>query len=175
MTMRNLKTPIVELVVELMIASLLLIGMSATSWAGTPTTRDDSVTLIHLDEYNDYFAGDETLASLRAGEYEFVVTNRIKYQYDNRSASEFLTLADNDLFVGGRLALNKAQDQTLLTAVVVEMNTAETFFNIETKRRFGDNVVLELRVQDLSGADSGEPAYAFSGGDYIQWQIVRNF
>ena len=73
--MRNLKTPIVELVVELMIASLLLIGMSATSWAGTPTTRDDSVTLIHLDEYNDYFAGDETLASLRAGEYEFVVTN----------------------------------------------------------------------------------------------------
>ena len=70
--MRNLKT----LFVELVIASLLVAGMSATSWGDTPTTRDDGVTVIHLDEYNGYFAADETLASLRAGEYEFVVTNR---------------------------------------------------------------------------------------------------
>ena len=70
--MRNLKTLIVELVIGL----LLVVGMSAASWADTPTTRDDGVTVIHLDEYNGYFAADETLASLRAGAYEFVVTNR---------------------------------------------------------------------------------------------------
>ena len=70
--MRNLKT----LFVELLIGSLLVAGMSAAAWADTPTTRDDGVTVIHLDEYNGYFAAEETLASLRAGEYEFVVTNR---------------------------------------------------------------------------------------------------
>ena len=32
--------------------------------------------MIHLDEYNGYFAAKETLAGLKAGEYEFVVTNK---------------------------------------------------------------------------------------------------
>ncbi len=169
--MRNLKT----LFVELVIASLLVAGMSATSWADTPTTRDDSVTVIQLDEYNGYFAADETFASHKAGEYEFVATNRMEYQYDNRSASESLTLADNDLFVGGRLALNGVQDTALLAGVFVDMDTTETFFNIETERRFGDKLLLELHVQDITDANSGEPAYAFGLEDYIQWQIVRNF
>ena len=44
--------------------------------ADLPTTRDDGVTVIHLDEYSGYFSAKETLASLKAGEYEFVVTNR---------------------------------------------------------------------------------------------------
>ncbi len=54
MTMRkgNLKTRFVELGVELVIASLLVGGMSAALWADTPTTRDDGVTVIHLDEHN---------------------------------------------------------------------------------------------------------------------------
>ncbi len=169
--MINLKT----LFVELVIASLLVAGMSAALWADTPTTRDDGVTVIHLDEYNGYFAADETQASLKAGEYEFVVSNRMEYQYDNRSASEPLTLADNDLSVGGRLALNDAQDTALLAGVVVDMDTTETFFNIETERRFGDNVVLEVRARAITGADLGETAYALGRDGYIQWRIVRNF
>ena len=173
--MRNLKAPFLELVAELVLASLLLAGMSATSWAGTPTTRDDSVTVIHFDEYNGYFSAEETLTSRKVGEYEFVVTNRMEYQYETRSAGELLTLADNNLYIGGRLALNDAQDTALLAGVVFDMDTAETFFNFETERRLGDNVVRKLRVKDITGAYSGEPAYAFSRDGYIQLQIVRNF
>ena len=169
--MRNLKT----LFVELLIASLLVAGMSGPLWADTPTTRDDGVTVIHLDEYNGFFAADETLASLKASEYDFIVTNRMEYQYDNRSANEPLTLAHNDLFVGSRLALNGAQDTALLAGFIVDMDTAEMFLNIEAERRFGDNLVLELRIQPITGADSGEPAYAFSQGDYIQLRIARYF
>lgn len=33
-------------------------------------------TTIHLDQYNGYFAAQETLAGLKPGEYEFVVTNK---------------------------------------------------------------------------------------------------
>jgi hypothetical protein len=44
--------------------------------AGTPVTRADGVTVIHLDEYNGYFAAEETIVELKAGEYEFVVTNK---------------------------------------------------------------------------------------------------
>ena len=31
---------------------------------------------IHLDQYNGYFSAKETLAGLKPGEYEFVVTNK---------------------------------------------------------------------------------------------------
>ncbi len=31
---------------------------------------------IHLDEHNGYFSAKETLAGLKPGEYEFVVTNK---------------------------------------------------------------------------------------------------
>ncbi len=127
---------------------------------------------------------DESFAAAVAGfEYTFYQVAEsaadigflMEYQYDNRSASEPLTLADNDLFVGGRLALNDAQDTALLAGVVVDMDTAETFFNIEAERRFGDSVVVELRIRVITGADLGEPAYAFSRDDYIQLQVARFF
>ena len=56
---------------------LLLLTMLATSVtnAATPTTKD-GVTTIHLDEYNGYFAAQETLASLKPGVYDFVVNNK---------------------------------------------------------------------------------------------------
>ena len=62
---------------DLVIVGLLVGAMlTATAWAGTPETREDGVTVIHLDEYSGYFSAEETLASLEAGEYEFIVTNR---------------------------------------------------------------------------------------------------
>lgn len=39
----------------------------------------------------------------------------------------------------------------------------------------GDNIILELRVRAITGAELGEPAYAFSRDDYAQLQIARYF
>ena len=50
--------------------------MTATSFAEQPVTREDGVTVIHLDQYGGYFAAKETVAGLKAGEYEFVITNK---------------------------------------------------------------------------------------------------
>jgi len=36
----------------------------------------NGVTTIHLDQYGGYFETKETLGSLKAGTYEFVVTNK---------------------------------------------------------------------------------------------------
>ena len=58
------------------LAAVLLGGLASAALAGTPETRADGVTVIHLDEYNGYFAAEETVAGLKAGEYEFVITNR---------------------------------------------------------------------------------------------------
>ena len=47
---------------RLAVASLL-----STNWvyAEHPTTREDGVTVIHLDEYNGYFAAKETVGGLK--------------------------------------------------------------------------------------------------------------
>ncbi|MEL7450067.1 MAG: hypothetical protein AAFN78_12715 [Pseudomonadota bacterium] len=69
-------------------------ALSQAAFADLPTTRDDGVTVIHLDEYNGYFAAEETLASLKAGEYEFVITNRadklVGFQIQNIETRETL-------------------------------------------------------------------------------------
>ena len=71
-----------------------LLAVSHSAFADLPTTRDDGVTVIHLDEYSGYFSAEETLASLKAGEYEFVITNRsdklVGWQLQNNTTREHL-------------------------------------------------------------------------------------
>ncbi|GJM11385.1 MAG: hypothetical protein DHS20C11_36610 [Lysobacteraceae bacterium] len=73
---------------------LFSLAFATTSLADLPTTRDDGVTVIHLDEYNGYFSAVETLASLQVGDYEFVVTNRadkvVGFQIQNLKSHETL-------------------------------------------------------------------------------------
>ncbi len=74
---------------------LLILGLQGpVALAGTPETRADGVTVIHLDEYNGYFAAEETVAGLAAGEYEFVITNRanklVGFQVQNLKTRETL-------------------------------------------------------------------------------------
>lgn len=74
----------------------LVVGLAGAAWADTPTTRDDGVTVIHLDEYNGYFAAEETLAGLKPGDYEFVVTNKagklVGFQIQNFGTREQLDM-----------------------------------------------------------------------------------
>ncbi len=53
----------------------LLFASTFSANAATPVT-ENGITRIHLDQYNGYFAARETLAGLKPGRYEFVVTNR---------------------------------------------------------------------------------------------------
>ncbi|RVU32745.1 MULTISPECIES: hypothetical protein [Neptunomonas] len=78
---------------------VLLAAVAAAPFAtaGTPETRADGVTVINLDQYGGHFTADETLADLKAGEYEFVVTNKtdkiVGFQIQN-----FKTHAGLDMF-----------------------------------------------------------------------------
>ncbi|RRQ21581.1 hypothetical protein [Thiohalobacter thiocyanaticus] len=63
-----------KLIMSLMLLMSVL-GLTGVGHAATPETVD-GVTVIHLDEYNGYFAARETLAGLKPGKYRFVVTNK---------------------------------------------------------------------------------------------------
>lgn len=99
----------------------------------------------------------------------------LEYQYDGRNESEPLTIADNDVFVGTRLALNDTQDTSLLAGIAYDVDSGETFVNIEAERRFGEDWVLEMRARGFSGADPNDITYSFVSDDYVQLQISKFF
>jgi len=99
----------------------------------------------------------------------------LEYQYDGRDEREPFTVNDNDIFVGTRLALNDTQDTSLLAGVAWDVDTGETFLNVEAERRFGDDVAVELRMRSFSGAKPGDITWSVSRDDYVQLQIAKYF
>ena len=57
-----------------LICATILLGANVA--LGAPPITKDGVTTIHLEEYNGYFAAKETLAPLKAGTYDIVITNK---------------------------------------------------------------------------------------------------
>ena len=99
----------------------------------------------------------------------------LEYQYDGRNALEPATFADNDVFLGTRLALNDVQDTAILAGVTYDVDTGETFVNVEAERRLGEHWFAELRVRAASGANPGEATYWLQQDDYVQLQIARYY
>ena len=99
----------------------------------------------------------------------------IEYQYDGRGDTEPLTIADNDLFIGARFALNDTQDTTVLAGLVRDLDTGELIFNVEAERRLGDSFVIELRARLFSGADSADLTYSLASDDYLQLKLTKYF
>ena len=99
----------------------------------------------------------------------------LEYQYDGRNDLEPFTINDNDIFVGTRLALNDTQDTSVLAGVAYDVDTGETFLNIEAERRFGDDIAFELRVRAFSGAGPQDITYSIVRDDYVQIQIAKYF
>ena len=99
----------------------------------------------------------------------------LEYQYDGRDELEPITIADNDVFIGTRLALNDVQDTAVLAGISYDIKTGETFVNIEAERRFGEDWFVELRVRAFSGAEQGDKTYWLQQDDYAQLSIARYF
>ena len=99
----------------------------------------------------------------------------LELQYDGRDEDEPLTLADNDLFAGIRLALNDTQNTTMLAGMGYDLETSETYLNIEAERRLGEDTMLELRARIFTNANPGDTSYAIENDDYLQLQLSRYF
>jgi hypothetical protein len=99
----------------------------------------------------------------------------LEYQVDGRDEREPVTIADNDVFVGSRLAFNDVQDSAVLAGVSYDIDTGETFVNIEAERRFGEDWFAELRVRTIAGARPGDATYWLQSDDYVQLNVAWYF
>jgi hypothetical protein len=94
-----------------------------------------------------------------------------EYLFDDRSAAAPPTAFDNDVFLGARLALNDASDTSVLAGIAIDVNTHETFINIEAERRFGDRLSAQLRLRAFGNSEPGEALYPFERDDYVQLRL----
>jgi len=99
----------------------------------------------------------------------------LEYQYDGRNEFEPITIADSDLFFGMRLALNDVQDATLLAGVAYDLDSGESFLNVEAERRLGDDWVAELKARAFSGARPGDTTWWLRRDSYLQFSLARYF
>ncbi len=130
------------------------------------------------DGYADTFAaavGGVEYTFYQVGESDADIGLLVEYQYDGRSETEPFTLADNDVFLATRIALNDVQDTTVLAGLTFDTQSNETFVNVEAERRLGDDYVLELRARFFSGAEPEDLSFAIEGDDYLQLQLTRYF
>lgn len=117
-------------------------------------------TIGRFDQRNLAFEREDYIGAIGGAEhtlYGIADTNAdlgliAEYAYDSRGDLA-LTPFDNDLVLGGRLALNDAQDTSALFTAAFDTRTAETVLRLEAERRLGDSFKLELVGQSFLNTD----------------------
>lgn len=98
-----------------------------------------------------------------------------EYLWDERGESA-PTPFQNDLFLGGRLALNDIPGTTLLGGAVVDLDNDGAFINIEASRRLGSDYALSIEARVFSNVDPRDTTlYPVRNDDYLQLELTRYF
>lgn len=97
-----------------------------------------------------------------------------EYHYDERG-STFISVFNDDIALGTRIAFNDAQSSEALIGLVLDRETGGKFFNIEASRRIGDSWLLEAQGRFFSGQKTSDPIFVFNRDDYIELFLTYNF
>ena len=96
--------------------------------------------------------------------------------YDGRDQGEApTTTADNDVFVGARLALNDIQDTSALLGVVVDVEDGSTALFVEAERRIGDSWKIEVEGRIFFGVGNSNPLSAIEDDDFAVLRLSYFF
>ncbi len=97
-----------------------------------------------------------------------------EYSHDSRG-QDALSVFQNDLFLGSRLALNDVQSTALLVGGAIDLDTGSLFLSIEGDRRVADGWTVEVEGRVFGNTEPTEPLFAFRRDDYLRVAVVRFF
>ena len=97
-----------------------------------------------------------------------------EYHFDGRGETA-LTIFQDDIAMGTRLAFNDAQSSSLLAGMVFDRDYGSVFANIEASRRLGDSFLMELESRLFLDTPSNDLASAIRQDDYIELTLSYNF
>lgn len=108
-----------------------------------------------------------------------------EYLYDGRDDFELAAPGDvsdapptafqNDVFAGGRFALNDAQDTALLAGAIADAETGSTAILIEGERRLGDSWFVEIESRLFLAVDEEDALVPFEDDDFVTFRLTRHF
>lgn len=73
----------------------------------------------------------------------------LEYLYDDRPADTYLTLFDDDIFIGTRILGNDVAGTQLLGGVIVDRDSRDLFWSLEASRRLGGSTRLVFETRGL--------------------------
>ncbi len=98
-----------------------------------------------------------------------------EYLWDERG-KDADTPFQNDLFVGGRLALNDMAGTAILGGAVVDLDNDSLFLNLEATARLNGSTAVGIQARLFSHIDPADSTfYAIRNDDYIELEITRYF
>lgn len=98
-----------------------------------------------------------------------------EYLWDERQ-EEADTPFQNDLFLGGRLALNDMAGTAILGGAVVDLDNDSLFLNFEATARLNGSTAIGLQARLFSNVDPADTTfYSIRNDDYIELEITRYF
>ncbi len=95
-----------------------------------------------------------------------------EYVFDDRDNGWLPTVYENDIMGGLRLAVNDMADSTLLLGVIRDLDSGSTIIALESSRRLGENIRLNLDASFFIDMDYSDPAYAMAKDDFIKLEMV---
>lgn len=143
---------------------------NATLWKAEVIGRFDQRNLAF--EREDYVAA---IAGLEHTLYGVAESNAdlgliAEYAYDSRG-DDALTIFENDVVLGARLALNDTQDTSALFTTTIDTETAETLLRLEAERRIGEIAKLSIEGGAFLNTDESSPADQLQDDHYIRATI----
>ncbi len=132
---------------------------------------------IYRDERDDSFS-----AAVGGFEYTFYGVAEtaadlgvlMEYHNDSRGR-QATTPFQNDLFIGGRWALNDAQSTEVLAGGFFDLDHASRSWRVEASRRIGQSWKFSAELQIFDRLDSREPQYALRNDDFVRIELARYF
>jgi hypothetical protein len=98
-----------------------------------------------------------------------------EYHHDGRANFAPFTIFNNDVMVGGRLALNDQDDTSLLAGAIIDVETQTTFATVEFATRLADGWKLEIEGRFLPYVANGSFETNFERDHTLEIRLLRYF
>lgn len=99
-----------------------------------------------------------------------------EYLYDDRDTARApFVLADDDVFVGARLALNDEPDTQALAGAIIDTNTQSMLWSLEAERRIGADWRAEVEARLFTNVSSDDEAAGFRDDGFLTLRLTRFF
>lgn len=100
-----------------------------------------------------------------------------EFQYDGRADNRDApsVISDNDLFVGGRLALNDEASTAVLAGIIVDITNGTTLGTVEAERRLSNHWKMEFEARLILHTDESDPVHAVRRDSSLTFRLTYSF